>query len=217
MLNPALEHSRDIRYWCSYDMLTNVYASQIWHELSLYFAKSNPEKAKIWSNVADSIAEAVHKHLVWEIDGATAYAELIDVEHGNVMVPGFSWVTIAPMSCDWYAADPENLEHTYKCYLKYGACDYYDKYRMLDVCSTYNGTELATGDHVIGKGLAWEIMYCKKMGYEDRLATLIAFIEEGSDDMYRENWSYKGGEPDTANQEQVGWLLYAMKTCFPEL
>lgn len=213
-LNPSLEHSRDVRYWYAFDLLTNTYASQALHEMSLYFAQKDPESAKRWGEIADDVAQGIHKNLTAEIDGKRFYAELIDVENDNKFYEGFSWVNLAPMGCDWYAADPELLENTYQLYMTYGSCYYYGKYQMLDVCSTYNGKPLKRGDHVIGKGLAWEMMYCKKMGYYERLATLVSFIENNSDEMYRETWGYGGGGSDTANQEHASWMLFAHQTCF---
>ena len=215
--NPSLEHSREVRYFQSYDLLTNTYASQAWHEMSLYFADKDPEKAKAWGEAADRVVKGVHEHLTVEIDGKRMYAELIDTEFGNKLVEGFSWVNLAPMGCDWYGADPEILENTYQLYMKYGSCKYYNKHQMLEVVSVFTGTPIETGDHVIGKGLAWEMMYCKKMGYTDRLTELAGFVEAYSDQLYRETWGYNGGGSDTANQEHASWMLVAHKTCFPEL
>ncbi len=216
-LTPSLEHSREGRYWICYDLLTNTYASQALHEMSLYFAQTDPQSAARWGEAADRTAAGIHAHLTYEIDGKRFYAELIDHEHGDAFIPGFSWVNLAPMGCDWYAADPELLENTYQLYLQYGACTYYGKYYMLDVVNTYNGKPIEKGNHVIGKGLAWEMLYCKKTGKLDRLNELVDFVAEYSDEMYRETWWYGGGGSDTANQEHASWMLYAMTLCLPEL
>ncbi len=229
MFNPAFEHSRDGSYWQSYDLLTNVYASQGLHEMAEYFKKTDSASAKKWEDAATKIANGIHENLTVELDGALMYAELRgrsqkkideDANTAEKFVAGFSWVNLAPMGCDWYAADPEILEHTYQMYLKYGACRYYRKYIMMDACTNFNmnlQNPLRTGNHVIGKGIAWEILYCAKMGYTQRISELSAFIEENSDKMYRETWAYSGGGADTGNQEQASWLLYALKTACPEL
>ncbi len=91
---------------------------------------------------------------------------------------------------------------------------------MLDACTNFNinlKNPLRQGNHVIGKGIAWEMLYCNKMGYQERLAELNAFVEENSETMYRETWAYAGGGADTGNQEQASWLLYAVKTASPQL
>ncbi len=229
LMNWNFEHTRETSYWQSYDLLTNVYASQALHELADYFKTSDPANAKKWENAASKIAAGIHKNLTVELDGSLMYAELRGVSHKKLnndleaeekFVAGFSWVNLAPMGCDWYAADPDILEHTYQMYLKYGACRYYRKVDMLDACTNFSITvknPIHSGNHVIGKGLAWEIMYCKKMGYTQRLAELASFLEEFSEDMYRETWAYAGGGADTGNQEQASWLLVANKKAFPKL
>ena len=229
MFNSAFEHTRDTSYWQSYDLLTNVYASQGLHEMAEYFKKTDATNAKKWEDAATKIADGIHKNLTVELDGALMYAELRgrsqkaidkDANTKEKFVVGFSWVNMAPMGCDWYAADPEIMEHTYQMYLKYGACRYYRKYTMLDACTIFNislKNPLRTGSHVIGKGLAWELLYCAKMGYSQRISELSAFLEENSDKMYRETWVYSGGGADTGNQEQASWLLYALKTACPDI
>ena len=229
LFNMNFEHTRDTSYWQSYDLLTNVYASQALHELAQYFKTDDPANAKKWDDVSSKLAAGIHKNLTVELEGALMYAELRGISHKDVasnpdaqeeFIAGFSWVNLAPMGCDWYAADPEILEHTYQMYLKYGACKYYRTVVMLEACTNFNIKLLRpirTGNHVIGKGLAWEILYCKKTGKTQRLAELASFLEEFSETMYRETWVYGGGGADTGNQEQASWLLVANKTAFPKL
>ncbi len=229
LCNLNFEHTRDTSYWQSYDLLTNVYASQAYHEMAQYFKTLDSENAKRWEEASSQIAAGIHENLTVELDGALMYAELRGNSLKNInndpgaeekFVVGFSWVNLAPMGCDWYAANPDILEHTYQMYLKYGACKYYRKVVMLDACTNFSiklKNPLHSGTHVIGKGLAWEMMYCKKMGYTQRLVELASFLEEFSEDMYRETWVYSGGGADTGNQEQASWLLIANKTAFPKL
>ncbi len=229
LFNMNFEHTRQTSYWQSYDLLTNVYASQAYHELGQYFKTVDPANAKKWEDAAARIAAGIHKNLTVEIDGSLMYAELRGSSHKDIygnpdtqeeFIEGFSWVNLAPMGCNWYAADPEILEHTYQMYLKYGACHYYRKVLMLDACTNFDINQkypLRSGNHVIGKGLAWEMLYCKKMGYTDRLGELALFLEEFCETMYRETWVYSGGGADTGNQEQASWLLIANKTAFPKL
>ncbi len=229
LINWNFEHTRDTSYWQSYDLLTNVYASQALHEMAQYFKTLDPQNSKKWEDAASKIVAGVHKNLTVELDGALMYAELRGVSHKQLeneeepkekFIAGFSWVNLAPMGCDWYGTDPEILEHTYQMYLKYGACTYYRTTLMLEACTNFSmNTQrpIRTGNHVIGKGLAWEIMYCAKTGKKERLAELASFVEEFSDTMYRETWAYTGGGADTGNQEQASWLLLANKTAFPKL
>ena len=229
IFNGSFEHTRDTSYWQSYDLLTNVYASQALHEMATYFKSKDSANANKWETAATKIVNGVHKNLTVELDGALMYAELRgrsqkaidkDANAEEKFVAGFSWVNLAPMGCDWYGADPEILEHTYQMFLKYGSSRYYRKYTVLDACTNFNmntQTPLRQGNHVIGKGIAWELLYCAKMGYTQRICELNAFVEENSEKMYRETWAYAGGGADTGNQEQASWLLYAVKTACPQM
>ena len=230
LYNESFEHSRDGSYWQSYDLVTNVYASQALYELSEYFKDSDPTNAKKWKDASTRIANGIHKNLTVECQGELMYAEFYGTKKKNIeTVPetekkfyaGLSWVNLAPMGCDWYAAKPEILEHTYQIYLEFGSARYYeDRTKMLDVYSDLNASRprrLTSGNHIIGKGLAWEIMYCAKTGKTDRLAEINTFIEKNSKKFYPEVWAYGGGVNDSGNQEQASWLLVAQKTANPEL
>ena len=155
------------------------------------------------------------------MDGKTIYAEMRSIDKiiasTNQLVEddqfyiGFSWVNMAPAGAGWYAIDDEVMDNTYQAYLNYGSITYYKKYQMLEAVTTFHSPEdyRVTGGHVIGKGLAWELMYCYDTGRYERAAELIRFIEENSVDMYRETWGYTGGGSDTANQEHASWMIYA--------
>ena len=219
--NPSLEHSRDGCYFNGYDLLTNVYASQALHELAAFFQESDPENAEKWDSYADQIAEGIHTNLVAEVDGQTIYAEMrsIDKEYATTgqkvedenFYIGFSWVNMSPVGAGWYALDPDIMNNTYEKYLEYGSITYYNEYQMLEVFTTFHSPEdyQVTGNHVIGKGLAWELMFCYDTGRYERVRELIRFLEENSVDMYRETWGYSGGGSDTANQEHASWMIVA--------
>ena len=226
LYNESFEHSRDGSYFQSYDLVTNVYGSQALHEMAEYFKTLDPTNAQKWNDAADKIAKGIHDNLTVECKGSLMYAEFYGTKKTSVeTVPesektfyaGLSWVNLAPMGCDWYAADPEILEHTYQMYLTYGSVKYRNtttgkRYTMLEVYSNFNPKtprRLNSGNHIIGKGLAWEIMYCNKTGKTDRLEEIIEFIEVSSTTFYPEVYAYSGGVNDTGNQEQASWLLIA--------
>ena len=228
LYNECFEHSRDGSYWQSYDLITNVYASQALHELATFFASTDPAHANKWQTAADQMVQGVHTHLVTQVDGKTMYRELIgrsykqlEKDPATAMTPytGFSWVNLAPMGCDWYGTNEEILANTYELYKTYGSYLYYRRYQMLDVCTMFDANKrpIKNATHVIGKGLAWEMIYCHKIGDTKRLIELTNFVEEFSDTLYRETWLPGGGGNDTGNQEQAGWLLFAHKTVYPNM
>ena len=222
VFNESLEHSRDRSYFQCYDMLTNVYASQSLHDLAQYVKETDPVHSEKWEAAAEKIVWGIHTFLTPTVDGKKFYGELIGTSQKNLdknpnasilYIRGFSWVNIAAMSCDWYAADPEILENTHELYMKYADCTYYGKYKM-PACYTEFETTLGpeTGGHyVLGKALAWELLYCKKTGKQERVKSICQFIEECSENIYLETYEYNGGGSDGGNQEQAAWLLLALK------
>lgn len=235
LFNESFEHSRGGVYWQSYDLLTNVYASQALHELAEYFKTLDPQNAQKWQEASQTIANGIHTNLTATVNGALMYAELRGRTQTNInsdpnspeeFIAGLSWVNLAPVGCDWYAADPEIMEHTYQTYLKYGSVRYRNSqtkhsYLMLEVAPPPLNTQYPrptlSGNHIVGKGLAWELMYCHQTNRVSRMEELVAFIEENSNTIYPEAWIYGGKISDEGNQEQASWLLLAHKTAFPKL
>ena len=235
LFNESFEHSRGGVYWQSYDLLTNVYASQALHELAEYFKTLDPQNAQKWQEASQTIANGIHTNLTATVNGALMYAELRGRTQANInsdpnspeeFIAGLSWVNLAPVGCDWYAADPEIMEHTYQTYLKYGSVRYRNSqtkhsYLMLEVAppplNTQHPRPTLSGNHIVGKGLAWELMYCHQTNRVSRMEELVAFIEENSNTIYPEVWIYGGKISDEGNQEQASWLLLAHKTAFPKL
>ena len=209
--NPMYEHTRKGRYWESYDLITNTFASEALHKMSQLASRMGDNKnKKFFEYAADSLAASIHQHLVCEMDGLKFYMEMVALDEGSRVIPGFSFVSLAPIACEWYAVDESLLANTYVQYCKYGAELYHGTYEMLVACC-----ELEEGhwneshyDHVIGKGLAWELYYLWKTGQSVRLQKMLDFIEVYSNNVYPEVWKRTGTICDSANQEQASWILY---------
>ena len=87
---------------------------------------------------------------------------------------------------------------------------------MLDACCdlTEENTVTKFENHVIGKGLAWELAYLYDIGNEERLNDMLSFIETSSKTTYPENYQITGELSDSANQEQASWLIYEIARIF---
>ena len=162
--------------------------------------------------------------MVYELDGKDIYIDLIDVENGTNhkgytevteegyrVYKGFSFVNLAPLAADWYAMDEQIMKNTYETYFKFGS-EKYGKYDVLGVVVVLNENETTDkiGNHVIGKGFAWELHYNWKMGNTERVEEMIAFMEARSTTVYPEVWRKDGGVSDSANQEHANWILYSV-------
>lgn len=208
--NPNYEHSRKGRYWDGYDLITNCFASEALHKMS-QVAKMYGDNAVAdeFAKAADDIAEAVHTELVSEFEGKPIYTELIALDEGGAVYRGFSFVNLAPIASDWYAVNEEIMANTYEAYLKIGT-QKYSGIDMLAVVVDVNDKDQATyhGNHVIGKGLGWELYYLWKTGNTERLNDVLEFVDKRSNEIYPETWVADGRLADSGNQEQASWILF---------
>ena len=225
MYTPSYEHSRDGRYWKAFDLITNVFCSEAAYKMGRVAKLMNKEAvATQLQTYADNIAAAVHENLTADFNGKTIYIDLIDVETGKVydgyafkteegyrVYKGFSFVNLAPLAAEWYAMNDEIMKNTYESYVSAGS-EMYGKYSVLGVVVNLNQQDetVKIGNHVIGKGFAWELFYNWKIGNTERVNELIAFMEAKSTEVYPEVWRKDGSVSDSANQEHANWILYTM-------
>jgi hypothetical protein len=103
------------------------------------------------------------------------------------------------------------MKNTYEAYYEVGS-EKYGKYQMLGVVVNLDKEDnmVKIGNHVIGKGFAWELFYNWKMGNTERVNELISFMEKNSAVVYPEVWRKDGSVSDSANQEHANWILYTM-------
>ncbi|MBQ8718002.1 MAG: hypothetical protein IJY66_01905, partial [Clostridia bacterium] len=208
--NPNYEHSRDGRYWEAYDLITNCFASEAMHKMSQVATNLGMKAdAELFSKTADSIAKAVHTEMISEFNGKKIYTELIALDEGGAIYKGFSFVSLAPIASDWYAADAEIVANTYEAYLSVGT-EKYSGIDMLGVVIELDENDKVTriGNHVIGKGLGWELYYLWSTGNTERLNQVLSFVDKRSNDIYPEVWRNDGSLADSGNQEQASWILY---------
>ena len=120
------------------------------------------------------------------------------------------------MAAQWYAMDEKIMQNTYDIYAKYDSQDY-DDYKMLDV--VYDFDTQQSGNHIIGKGLAWEIMFNRVKDDNEKLDYLASFILDHSTPggVYPETYQPNGNFSDVGNQEHASWQHYAMSCAYPEL
>ncbi|MBQ9467619.1 MAG: hypothetical protein IJU52_01265 [Clostridia bacterium] len=219
IFNPSLEHSRKGRYWQSYDLITNVFASQALRELSAIAEKTGDSaSAEKWKTYSEKIKGGIERNLTAEYDGKTIYAEFYDAENGMTFYPGISWVNFAPVAAEWYGTDPEIMMNTYEVYKKHAGI------RMLGYNGLATDATLGTNEirrELIGKGVAWELMFCRTVGDEERIREILA-LERATAKKYRlsvypESWTSQTTVSDPGNQEHCAWQVYAMTVVFPEL
>lgn len=208
--NPRYEHGRESRYWDCIDLMTNCYASQGCYDLSKVASLLGREKeAALLATLADTVAEGIHKNLTCEINGKRIYAELIALDKGGELIKGFSFVSFAPIACDWYAVDDKLFADTYAEYRRLASEDF----KGFDITSSYvtldeNDRFVHRQQYITGKALAWEIWYTFKTGDTARTQHLLDFLDAFSVGCFDEGYFSDGRLRDTANQEHASWIAY---------
>ena len=217
--NPSLEHSRKGRYWQSYDLITNVFASQALRELAEFAEKTgDAASAEKWLTRAKKIEKGIKDNLITEVDGLKIYGEYYDAEDGMKFYQGISWVNFAPVAAEWYAMDEEIMRNTYEIYKKYATV------KMYGINGLATDATLGTNEirrELIGKGTAWELMFCAMIGDTDRVAEIMRLeavtAEKNRLTVYPESWISQSAVSDPGNQEHCAWQVYAVCRVFPEL
>ncbi|GAA2239595.1 hypothetical protein GCM10010401_10120 [Rarobacter faecitabidus] len=241
--DPEFEHS--LRSWHipTYDLITNVFASQALHQLSA-IAEDIPGEASAahnWGERSTWLTEGINENLTAIVDGKKIYAELYwlgpqdsnpstrpGLNDARDFKVGYSWVNLAPVAANWYATDWEIMENTYDAYLEYGSVEWENtvdsqKDLMLkmdsieDTWQPRNEIEpqIWRRHAVIGKGLGWEYTLAAKLGRADRLATMNHFLETQTPGDVLGEFYYKQGPSDVGNQEQSSWWLIGILNAFP--
>ena len=218
ILNPSLEHSRLGRYWIAYDLITNVFASQALFELSgIAGAMNDFKSSEKFREYSEKLKMGIEKNLTTEFEGKRIYAEFYDVEDNMKLYRGISWVNLAPIAAEWYGVDMQIMKNTYEIFKKYGSVNMYG-YGCLASEVTLGTNDITK--EMIGKCIAWEMMLCKVLGDEKRLAEIIRVELEtaarNGNTVYPECWRNEDYITDPGNQEHCAWQVYAVNRVYDE-
>ncbi|WP_142110938.1 hypothetical protein [Rarobacter incanus] len=238
MFNKDFEHSRRHYHIPTFDLMTNVFASQALHELSKLAADlpGQSTRAENWAQKSAWLEQGIKQNLITQVtvggQRKTIYGELIwdagkDYSE-RTLIPGYSWVNFAPVAADWYALDWSIMADTYDAYLEHGSIEWTNTTdsqvdRMLLMDTEENTWEPADPPAVwyyeryavIGKGVGWELMTARKLAREDRLATIAHFLDVHTPGDVLGEFYYAQGPSDVGNQEQGSWWVLGMLAAYP--
>ncbi len=157
--NPNLEHSRQGYYLDTYDLITNVYASEALHKMiPIAEDMGDAVSAEKWQSFLDLINKGIEDNLITDYEikdeqgnpkTVKIYGELIyktfaaNSKYDGKFTVGFSWVNLSPIGCDWYYMDDEIMENTYTAYkqaVQVGQSTPYTN-ALFDYAYTVDGTE----------------------------------------------------------------------------
>ena len=211
--NPCFEHSRDVRFWDCYDLLTQVFTAEAWREM-LHIAKRRGDWQHYykWKEALNRLERGIREFLTMEIDGRRIYAEMRLPDGGaGKIYDGLSWVNFSPIAAGWKGADEEILRATIEEYRRRALFDW-EGFKLL-------GAEWNPPDRiaraVIGKQWAWEFLYSVEREEWDRACELLNFLEKANNNpIFAECfWLSPDGKMnlnDPGNGEQTSWYVWAI-------
>ena len=223
--NPCVEHAREGRYWNAYDLITNVFASQAFHEMTtIAYDLGYEEDSKRWKEACDVITKGINEHLVVDFEGKKIYAEMLGYNKENTelkMVKGFAYENFAPIGADWFAIDLDIMENTAEAYRKHTNYKLENWEKTLNTVIVLDDNDKPSNwyQECAGKLWGWELILCALKGDEERIKYLLdmraARLKE-ENLFYAENYR-PANMSDLLNQENAGVQIYAMAVVFPQL
>ena len=216
VFNCALEHSREGRMWSAFDLLTQSFVGAAAQSMMELAERRNDTKLSEYLKTRlEVLKDGVDKHLTRVVDGKKVYLEM-RLPDGNWGVPftGMGWLCYGPVAAQWEPLDHQVLRNTvdllkqtlyitdeYEKNLRYLAGEYDEKGQI--------------SKFVIGKGIGWDIEYCRQEGDYDHILECFKFLDKYHADksIYMESMSLKGGRwiaGDCGNGEQSVWWCWAM-------
>ncbi|MCE5314737.1 MAG: hypothetical protein ABFD49_03165 [Armatimonadota bacterium] len=210
--NPCLEHSREGRYWDTYDILTQSFACRALSLLADVAARrGDTTHAQNWKSACADIERAINDNLTTNMEGKRIYAEmrLPDGGEGKIF-EGLSWVNLGPVAAQWQGADSKLLRNTVDKLREKSVLDW-NGHHLLATEWTPNGG----CNQVIGKGLAWDMVYSLGECEYSRICAWLDFIQAANTDpLYAECfWTDADNKMhlnDPGNGEQSSWWCWSM-------
>lgn len=211
--NFCLEHSREGRYWDTWDLLTQSWACRGLRLLEKAAIKrDDAANARKWRNAYTQIEDAIKDKLTMQVDGKTVYAEMRLTDGGDgKLFDGLSWVNLSPVQAQWDGADADILRNTIHTYREKAKMNWHGR----TVTSVHwTPSTGAIDPQVIGKGVGWDIVYALEEKDYNTIINWLHFIkDENYTDLYAEAFNLIDGETviqDPGNGEQVSWWCWGI-------
>lgn len=209
--NGCLEHSREERYWDTFDILTQTFVCAALEEMiRLAECRGDFDSAKKWQLRLSALNQAVHTLMVRSVDGMPVYLEM-RLPNGDSGTPfdGFSWLNLAPVAAGWKGVDNLILKNTIVKYAE-------------KACFVWEGFHITGMEYkpvirkvILGKALAWELLYNFKENNLERTGELLHLLETVNPEgpylefaFFQPNNSWKIKDP--GNGEQCVWMTWVI-------
>lgn len=204
--NPILD---DEGYHNTYDLLTNVFASQALHEL----AWLDPR----YRGFATKIEQGINANLVTTVDGKPIYGEKYEVDDAMAFHAGYSFVNLSPLAAGWYGMDSDVMANTVEAYFAHESKEW-SGIPMLSSMQDFSGS--GHNRWVLTKSFSWELEFADR----DRVRELDRFLrlyDPDTEQPVAEGWILDDNGTvtmtDPGNQEHASWYLVSLLRSYPAL
>jgi hypothetical protein len=156
--NVALEHSREGRYWDTWDLLTQSFMGAALHDMVLVAKRrGETEAAAVWQKRLDVLSGGIMKSLTTERDGQETYLEMrLPNSAAGVPYLGMGWVVLSPLAAGW-TPDAHVLSNTVSALERTNLKTTHGQVWM----PTDGYADGTFSNEIIGKGQAWELEYAR--------------------------------------------------------
>lgn len=214
-LNTSFEHSREERYWCCFDLLTQSFMGAALERFVLLAKKmGQTSRAERWETRLSWLKEGIQKNLTICRNDRVCYGEM-RLPDGNdgVAFDGMGWVNLSPVAASWEAMPEEVMANTVEALRERlwrpdpmgDGLHYLDKDTLPDGKPCYE---------TIGKGNGWDMEYSRRTGDYGHIGEHLEFLSRRHDaDVYGECMFFRDGfwhSRDNGNAEQCIWWCWAM-------
>jgi hypothetical protein len=230
--NLSFEHSREGRRWDTWDLLTQSFVgAALTDMITVAKRRGAASYADNWRKKLDLLTQGVGKNLTTQRNGVTTYLEMrLPDSNGGVPFLGMGWVCLSPVAAGWEALEHGVMKNTVaemqRTLLK--------NTNGLAWMPTDGYPDGTVSNEIIGKGLAWEMEFCRQEKQYTRVAQILKLIQvvNAGTDIYMEGaWlAATGVKPsqqvtdsdlaamhdavwkskDAGNGEQCAWWCWAM-------
>lgn len=214
-LNTAFEHSREERYWCCFDLLTQSFMGAALEKMARIARENRQEGfAERWEAQLRRLRAGIRRGLTAGGEQEAVYLEMrLPDSSGGIPYEGMGWVSLSPVAAGWEALPPEVMRRTAQALRERlwrpdpagGGFHFLSKDTL-----PQNGYCLET----IGKGTGWDMEAARRSGDFAHVWESLAFLAERHDgDLFGECMFYTDGRwhtRDCGNAEQSIWWCWAV-------
>ena len=174
VLNVAFEHSREGRYWETWDLLTQSFTGAALRDMiQVAWRRGDTEAATLWQKRLDILSAGITKSLTTKREGKLTYLEMrLPNSAAGTPYLGLGWVAFSPFAAGWIP-DPQVMANTVEMMQRTQV----KITQGLAWMPTDGYADGSFSNEIIGKGQAWEMEFARTQGNWQRVDQILMLIQ----------------------------------------